>query len=52
MLSLFVVGLRFLLDEFHQHAIVAEIALPGKDLDLSGDLGRLGYASPDMLCAC
>ncbi len=39
------------LDEFHKHAIGAEIALPGKDLDLSRDLGRQGYASPDMLCA-
>jgi hypothetical protein len=32
-------------------SLLAEIALPGKDLDLSGDLGRLGYASPDMRCA-
>jgi hypothetical protein len=44
-------GFDSLLDEFHKHAIVAEIALPGKDLGLSGDLGRQGYASPDMLCA-
>jgi hypothetical protein len=29
-----------LLDEFHQHAIVAGIALPGEGLDLSGNLGR------------
>jgi hypothetical protein len=44
-------GFDSLLDEFHKHAIGAEIALPGKDLDLSRDLGRQGYASPDMLCA-
>ena len=47
----FLLGFDSLLDEFHKHAIVAEIALPGKDLDLSGDLGRQGYASPEMLCA-
>ena len=40
-----------LLDEFQQHAIVAEIALPGQGLDLSGNLGRQGYASPDVLRA-
>jgi len=33
-------GFDSLLDEFHQHAIVAEIALPGQGLDLSGDVGR------------
>jgi hypothetical protein len=43
-------GFDSLLDEFHQHAIVAESALPGQGLDLSGDFGRQGYASPDMLC--
>jgi len=49
--SLLLLGFDSLLDQFHKHAIVGEIALPGKDLDLSGDLGRQGYASPDMLCA-
>ena len=44
-------GFDSLLDEFHQHAIVAEIALLFQSLDLSGDLGRQGYASSDMLCA-
>src|SRR5579864_7700439 len=41
-------GFDSLLDELHQHAIVAESALPGQGLDLSGDLGRQAYASPDM----
>jgi hypothetical protein len=45
------VGFDSLLDEFHQYAIVAEIAVPGQGLDLSGDLGRQGYTAPDMLCA-
>ncbi len=44
-------GFDSLLDEFHQHAIVAESALPSQGLDLSGDLGRQGHTSPDMLCA-
>src|ERR1700685_1327213 len=44
-------GFDSLLDEFYQHAIVAQIALPGQGLDLSGDLGRQGYASPDVFCA-
>jgi len=44
-------GFDSLLDEFHQHAIVAESALTGQGLNLSGDLGRQGYTSPDMLCA-
>lgn len=43
-------GFDSLLDEFHQHAIVAEIALTGQGLDLSGNLGRQGYTSPDVLC--
>jgi hypothetical protein len=47
----FLLGLDALLDEFHQNAIVAESALPGQGLDLSGDLGRQGYTSPDMFYA-
>jgi len=44
-------GFDSLLDEFHQHAIIAESALPGQGLDLPCDLGRQGHTSPDMLCA-
>ena len=44
-------GFDSLLNEFHQHAIVAESALPGQGLNLSRDLGGQGYTSPDVLCA-
>jgi hypothetical protein len=40
-----------LLDEFHQHAIVAGIALPGEALDLLGDLGRQRYTAANVLGA-
>jgi len=48
-------GFDSLLDEFHQHTVIAEGALFGQVLDLSGDLGWQGYASPDlgwMCCFC
>jgi hypothetical protein len=39
-----------LLDEFYQHAVIAEGSLFGQRFDLAGDLGRQSYASPDVLC--
>jgi hypothetical protein len=41
-------GFDSLLDEFHQHAVIAESALFGQSLDLSGDLGWQGEAMKDM----
>jgi hypothetical protein len=44
-------GFDSLFDEFHQHTVIAEGALFGQVLDLSGDLGWQGYASPDVFRA-
>jgi hypothetical protein len=45
-------GFDSLFDKFHQHAVIAEGALFGQVLDLSGDLGWQGYASPDLGWTC
>jgi len=43
-------GFNSLLDEFHENAVITEIAFFGYGVDLFGNLGRQGYTAPDMLC--
>jgi hypothetical protein len=42
-------GFNSLLDEFHENAVITEIAFFGYGVDLFGNLGRQGYAAPDIL---